>query len=305
MKNLYSKFLPSVLALLLFIAFSAEKLTAQSVVYDINSNGMLVNMSSSCGNGSYYNGCSGTTGFNFTAALPGGATISSVVLQLSVGVECAPGTRTTTFNNVAAPSFNTNNNCSCSGTTNGIFTLNLNPGNFVSNGQNQFRIINPPSCFGLFNGNGGLPGSFARVTVNYTTGPPATPTSITASSATICPGGTSTLTANGASGTVYWFTSGCNTSGQIATGNPITVSPAVATTYYARNNAGGLWSSSCATTTVTIAAAGAPNVTSATIACGQTTTLTASGGGGGTYAWFTNANGTGQVGTGASYTTPA
>lgn len=304
MKKVYSRFLTSLLAFLFFIAFSAEKLTAQSVVYDINSSGMLVNMTSNCGGGSYYNGCNGTTGFNFTSALPGGATITSVVLQLSVGVECQGGTRTTTFNNVAAPSFNTNNHCSCSGSGNGIFTLNLNPGNFVANGTNQFRIISPPSCFGLYSGNGSLPGSFARVTVNYTTGPPATPTSITSSSATICPGGSSTLTANGAVGTVYWFTSGCNTSGQIATGNPISVSPAVTTTYYARNYTGTYWSASCATSTVTIAASGAPNVTSTTIACGQTATLTASGGGG-TYVWFTNANGTGQVGTGSSYTTPA
>ena len=305
MKNLYSKFLPSLLAALLFIAFSAQKITAQSVVYDINNTGMLFNMTSNCGGGSIYNGCSGTTGFNFTAALPGGATITSVVLQLSVGVECQGGTRTTTFNNVAAPSFNTNSHCNCSGTNNGIFTLNLNPGNFVANGANEFRIVNPPSCFGLFQYNNALNGSFARVTVNYTTGPPPTPTSITSTSATICPGGSSTLTANGAVGTVYWFTSGCNTSGQIATGNPISVSPGATTTYYARNFNAGLWSSSCATSTVTVSSAAAPSVTSTTIACGQTATLTASGGGGGTYAWFTNANGTGQVGTGASYTTPA
>jgi len=305
MKKLYSRFLTSFLAILLFIVFSAENITAQSVVYDINNTGMLFNMTSNCGGGSVYNGCSGTTGFNFTAALPGGATVTSVVLQLSVGVECAGGTRTTTFNNVAAPSFNTNNHCNCSGTNNGIFTLNLNPGNFVANGQNQFRIINPPSCFGLYQYNNSLYGSFARVTVNYTTGPPPTPSSITSTSATICPGGSSTLTANGAVGTVYWFTSGCNTSGQIATGNPISVSPGATTTYYARNFNAGLWSSSCATSTVTVSSAAAPSVTSTTISCGQTATLTASGGGGGTYTWFTNANGTGQVGTGASYTTPA
>ena len=305
MKNLYSRILSYSFISLILLSFNSGRLSAQTAVYNINNPNMLFNMNSNCGNGSRYNGCSGTTGFNFTAALPGGATVTSVVLKLSVGVVCQGGTRYTQFNNVNAPSFNTNTHCNCSGSNNGIFTINLNPANFIANGQNQFRIINPPSCFGLFQYNNALNGNFATVTVNYTTGPPASPTSITASAATICPGGSSTLTANGAAGTVYWFTSGCNTSGQIATGNPISVSPGATTTYYARNFNAGLWSSSCATSTVTVSSAGAPNVTSTTIACGQTATLTASGGGGGTYTWFTNANGTGQVGTGASYTTPA
>ena len=43
MKKVYARFLPSILALLLFIAFSAQKITAQSVVYDINNSGMLFN----------------------------------------------------------------------------------------------------------------------------------------------------------------------------------------------------------------------------------------------------------------------
>ena len=142
----------------------------QTTTYNINSIGQLVNMSSSCGTGSYYNGCSGQTGFNWNSSLPAGATIVSVQIQLSVGVECQGGTRTTTLNNVNGPTFNTISHCSCSGSINPIFTLNMNPTNYIANGTNQFRIINPPSCFGLFNGNGGLPGNFAKVIVTYTIG---------------------------------------------------------------------------------------------------------------------------------------
>ena len=123
MKNLYSRILSYSFISLLLVSFISGRLSAQTVVYNINNTNMLFNMTSNCGSGSIYNGCSGTTGFNFTAALPGGATVTSVTLQLSVGVECQGGSRTTTFNNVAAPSFNTNSHCNCSGTANGIFTM--------------------------------------------------------------------------------------------------------------------------------------------------------------------------------------
>jgi hypothetical protein len=142
----------------------------QTTTININSIGSLFNMSSSCGTGSYYNGCSGQTGFNWNSSLPAGAVITSVQIQLSVGVECQAGTRTTTLNNVNGPTFNTLNHCSCSNGVNPIFTLNMNPANYISNGTNQFRITNPPSCFGLRNNNSGLSGSFARVIVSYQVG---------------------------------------------------------------------------------------------------------------------------------------
>jgi hypothetical protein len=81
---------------------------------------------------------------------------------------------------------------------------------------------------------------------------PPNPTAVTASSSSICVGNSVTLTAGGPSGTVYWFTTGCNTTGQIATGNSITVSPTATTTYYARNYNNSTWSAGCATTTVTV-----------------------------------------------------
>jgi hypothetical protein len=83
------------------------------------------------------------------------------------------------------------------------------------------------------------------------TPPPPNPTSITATSNTICVGQSTTLTANGASGTVYWFTGGCGV-GQIATGNSISVTPTSTTTYYARNFNGSLFSTNCVFTTITV-----------------------------------------------------
>ena len=82
--------------------------------------------------------------------------------------------------------------------------------------------------------------------------PTADLTSVSASTSTICNGQNATLTANGAVGTVYWFTGGCATSGQIATGNTLVVSPVVTTTYYARNFNGGTWSVNCASVTIVV-----------------------------------------------------
>ena len=94
---------------------------------------------------------------------------------------------------------------------------------------------------------------------------PSSPTSVSSSVASICAGSNAsvTLTANGASGTVYWFRNFCASSGQIATGNSITVNPTTTTTYYARNFNNGLWSANCAS--VTIAVNPTPTAVSATV----------------------------------------
>jgi hypothetical protein len=47
-----------------------------------------------------------------------------------------------------------------------------------------------------------------------------------------------------------------------------------------------------------------PTVNNPSISCGTTAALTATGGGGQATTWYSNANGTGQIGTGSSYTTP-
>jgi hypothetical protein len=81
--------------------------------------------------------------------------------------------------------------------------------------------------------------------------PPLDPSSISATQNTICDGSSTTLTANGAIGVVYWYTGGC-ASTFLSTGNSISVSPSSTTTYYARNLNGGLFSNGCASVTITV-----------------------------------------------------
>lgn len=108
------------------------------------------------------------------------------------------------------------------------------------NGLNYYILVHGYSSSSAF-----------QLGLTCTTPPPPDPTSITSTSNTICVGQSTTLTANGASGTVYWFTSGCGI-GQIATGNSISVTPTSTTTYYARNFNGSLFSNNCVSTTITV-----------------------------------------------------
>jgi ethanolamine utilization microcompartment shell protein EutS len=80
---------------------------------------------------------------------------------------------------------------------------------------------------------------------------PANPTSISVSANPICNGTSTQLTANGIVGTVYWYTGSCGGT-SVGTGNSITVSPGVTTTYYAKNFSNGLYSNGCASATVTV-----------------------------------------------------
>jgi len=107
-----------------------------------------------------------------------------------------------------------------------------------------------------------------------TTPPPPDPTSISTTQSTICNGQSTTLTANGASGTVYWYTGGCGTA-QIGTGNSITVSPTTNTTYYARNYNGSQFSTNCVSTSITVNQVPTVSVTSLsnTICLGSSTQL--------------------------------
>ena len=202
-------------------------------VYTITSTGQLFNMGSTCGAGSYYNCSSGLRGFNWVDNLPAGTQITNVQIQISVGVVCTNGALQTFMNNNAGSSFSPNSHCNCSGSNNGIFTLNF-PGNqYVVGGANQFRI-NATNCMGLFNGNGSLSGQFARITVTY----------------------------QGAS---------C-------------ISPLVPVL-------------------ITVNQASAPSAANQTVSCLNTATFTASSNA--PVTWFSNANGTGQVGSGANFTSPS
>ena len=88
---------------------------------------------------------------------------------------------------------------------------------------------------------------------NVVQGTPLTPdpTNITATFSDICNGSNTELTAHGAQGTVYWYTTSCGGT-QITTGNPITVDPSSTTTYYARNSVDGSFSDGCAEITINV-----------------------------------------------------
>jgi len=81
---------------------------------------------------------------------------------------------------------------------------------------------------------------------------PADPTGVSGPNSKICPGSQTQLTAQGAEGTVYWYTGGCGSSQVGSPGNPITVSPSITTTYYARNFNNDLYSDGCASITVNV-----------------------------------------------------
>ncbi len=126
-------------------------------------------------------------------------------------------------------------------------------------------------------------------TANFLLSVPSDPTSISASSSSICSGSSTQLTANGGVGTVYWYSGSCGGT-YIGQGNTITVSPGSTTTYFARNYNNGMFSTNCASTTVTVN----PNPPATITASGPTTfcqggsvALTASAGS--SYLWSTGA----------------
>jgi hypothetical protein len=125
----------------------------------------------------------------------------------------------------------------------------------------------------------------------------------TASNVTVTCGQTATLTASG-NGTIYWYSNAQGTT-QVGTGNSFTTPQlSTNTTNYARL-ASGVCAGQNVPVVVTVNLPAAPTANGATITCGQTAALTASGGGLNNYVWYSNAIGTNQVGTGASYTTPS
>ena len=157
----------------------------------------------------------------------------------------------------------------------------------------------------------GSPGGGATqlITVNNVS---TAPTGASATPATICNGGSSTLAVTGGSigtgGAAHWYTGSCGGTA-VATGTSISVSPTTTTTYYVRYEDGAPCSdnTTCQTVTVTVnqkstAPTGA-SASSPTICTGSSTTLTYSGGSLGTSSvahWYSGSCGGTSVGTGNS-----
>ena len=90
------------------------------------------------------------------------------------------------------------------------------------------------------------------VQISFTTlAIPASPTSVTATYSVLCQGASTQITAIGALGTVYWYTGGCGGT-QVTTGNPVTVTPLINTTYYALNFNNGAFSPGCASIRIVV-----------------------------------------------------
>lgn len=135
------------------------------------------------------------------------------------------------------------------------------------------------------------------------------PTSITASPKdTICIGKTATLQVNGGSlgtgATWRWYSGSCSGT-SIGSGTSISVSPAVATTYFARAE-GTCNNTSCSTITINLLDTSLPATSitgTSTICRGQSTTLSVNGGTLGTNAswrWYSGSCGATPVSTGSS-----
>jgi hypothetical protein len=236
----------------MYLRGSAGAAQAGTQTYNISSYGQLVNVPNNCcgGTSSYYN-CGGSVGFNWNDNLAAGTQITSVQIQISVGVNCHGGQALTPqLNNNNGTPFSPADHCNCCGSNNNIFTFNFQPNQYVVAGANQFRI--PLStCFGFFNGHASLNGLYARVTVNYQNIPctspvvavPITVTPLSAPTAnpvSINCGNTATLTASGSPGSYVWYSDAAATQ-QVGTGASFTTPALVAnTTYYvASASAGG------------------------------------------------------------------
>ena len=82
---------------------------------------------------------------------------------------------------------------------------------------------------------------------------PAVPSSIISSQQTVCSGGQTTLSVLAQGGSLYWFTSNCDSliGNAVGTGNVLQVTPGSTTQYFARGLYQGSWSAGCSQQLIT------------------------------------------------------
>src|SRR5690606_26088196 len=131
----------------------------------------LVNMNESCGANSFY-GFSSAVGKGFSWNSTENNVPLSILVEFTVGVECASGNYNTTLNGVANTSLpSTPNHCDCNGQASAAsnVSLSLNPSGYSPGGQNVLLFYGQNNSWGLFdNGNYGA-GVYAQITVTYNT----------------------------------------------------------------------------------------------------------------------------------------
>jgi gliding motility-associated-like protein len=142
----------------------------------------------------------------------------------------------------------------------------------------------------------------SRTAVTVTVSPvPAAPT---AAAASICSGGTATLTATAPGGTYEWFNAASGGMLLATAASYTTPALTATTTYYVQTTIGGCTGPRTAVTVTVNTIPVAPTAVGTTICAGNTATLTATAPGG-TYEWYTASTGGTILATGSSYTTPA
>lgn len=129
----------------------------------------LLNMPGDCGGGSRYSACAAGSqpGFRFNDALPPGAVVGSVTIELNHGVQCAADTYAfqAQLNGTPVGSFTSPNWCRCTYRRQ-IVSLSVPASAYTARGTNTFLITNPSNCQGLLP-DSDLGHAYARVTVTF------------------------------------------------------------------------------------------------------------------------------------------
>ncbi|HOY31958.1 MAG TPA: hypothetical protein PKW80_08780, partial [Bacteroidales bacterium] len=178
-------------------------------------------------------------------------------------------------------------------TSGGASTATPSTSQVVStSGTYYFRSYSVNGCWG--------PQGSATVTINQI---PADPAPV-ANPATICSGGTTSLSATVANSKIYWYTGSCGGT-LIGSGSPITVTIGATTTFYARayNVTTGCWSVGCGSVTVSMGTVSTPApIASPPGICGSgSSSLTATVPGATLY-WYSGSCGGTLLGTGNTVT---
>lgn len=183
--------------------------------------------------------------------------------------------KTTTVTVNATPTVNVNSATICSGTSANLTATGATSYLWNTGATTSAINVSPASTtVYTVTGTSGICSNSKTTTVTVN----ATPT-VSVNSYTICPGGSATLTANGASS--YAWNTGATTSA-------IVVSPGVTTVYTATGTTAGCSSSSSATVTLGSSLSIVTSPATATVCSGNSTTLTASGAT--SYTWSTGSN---------------
>jgi PKD repeat protein len=195
---------------------------------------------------------------------------------------CSPATAAGIVTVTPSPTLTASNQTICAGSTATIQAAGTPGGGIYSwsNGGSGQSITVTPTTTTTYTVTYTVNGCSATQAAIVTVTPPPV---VTVNGATICTGGTATLSATASQpGGVFTWSTG-------ATGNSITVSPTVTTNYTVTYVLNGC-TSAPTTAQVVVGAAPSVSINSATICAGNTATLTAtSSSTGGTYLWSNQA----------------